>query len=48
MDILENQYPIIPQNWTTLVLALPSSFVLSLFPRWLTRLGRHFFWRFLP
>jgi hypothetical protein len=36
------------QNVTPLALALPSSFVLSLFPRRLARLGRHFFWRFLP
>jgi hypothetical protein len=36
------------QNVTTFALVLPSSFVLSLFPRWLARLGRHFFWRFLP
>ncbi|MDR1229893.1 MAG: hypothetical protein LBK61_00680 [Spirochaetaceae bacterium] len=36
------------QNITTLALALPSSFVLSLFPRWLARLVRHVLWRFLP
>jgi hypothetical protein len=30
------------QNATTLDLALPSSFVLSLFPRWLARFGRYF------
>jgi hypothetical protein len=45
---LYRQNGFIPQNWTTLALALPSSFILSLFPHWLARLGRHFFWRFLP
>jgi hypothetical protein len=37
-----------PQNLTTLALALPASFILSLFPCWMARLGRHFLWRFLP
>jgi hypothetical protein len=36
------------QNQMTLTLILPSAFVLSLFPRWLSRLARYFFWRFLP
>jgi hypothetical protein len=36
------------QNQTTLALILPSAFVLSLFPRWLSRFALYFFWRFLP
>jgi hypothetical protein len=36
------------QNQMTLALILPSAFVLSLFPCWLFRFARYFFWRLLP
>jgi hypothetical protein len=36
------------RNQTTLFLVMPVSFILSMIPRRMVRLGRHFFWRFLP